>query len=116
MNLNQLLNLNEVYGRNPAYMSPREYDQYQQQQIDYEKRAFKRNELEHELGQEDEQLRREMSGTWYIRINGRILKDKQGNPYTFRGKAAANKAALTMMAKPFNKGKDFKLTTNPSNV
>ena len=33
-------------------------------------------------------------------------------PYTFRGKQAAEKAARTMMAKEFNKGKKFVLTTN----
>ena len=56
----------------------------------------------------------EKSGTWYIRLNGKLIKDKQGNPYSFRGKAAANKAALTMQAKLFNQGKEFMLTTNPN--
>jgi len=52
--------------------------------------------------------------TWYIRLNGKLIRDKQGNPYSYRGKAAANKAALTMQAKLFNKGKEFVLTTNPN--
>jgi len=54
------------------------------------------------------------SGTWYIRLNGKLIKDKSGKPYSFRGKAAANKAALTMQAKLFNQGKEFMLTTNPN--
>ena len=54
------------------------------------------------------------SGTWYIRLNGKLIRNKAGEPYTFRGKAAANKAALTMQAKLFNQGKEFMLTTNPN--
>lgn len=52
--------------------------------------------------------------TWYIRLNGKLIRDKQGMPYSFRGKAAANKAAVTMQAKLFNQGKEFVLTTNPN--
>ena len=52
--------------------------------------------------------------TWYIRLNGKLIKDKQGMPYSFRGKAAANKAAVNMQAKLFNQGKEFVLTTNPN--
>jgi hypothetical protein len=58
--------------------------------------------------------KQEKSGTWYIRLNGKLIRDKQGNPYSFNGKAAANKAALTMQAKLFNQGKEFMLTTNPN--
>jgi hypothetical protein len=39
--------------RNPDLMSPGDYDRYQQNQMDYEKRDFKRREMEHELGDED---------------------------------------------------------------
>ena len=74
--------------------------------------AFYRGDDEHhEIDRAREQ--RDQSGTWYIRINGKILKTRDGQPYTFRGKAAANKAAVTMAAKPFNAGKEFMLTTNP---
>ena len=58
--------------------------------------------------------KQEKSGTWYIRLNGKLIKDKAGKPYSFNGKAAANKAALTMQAKLFNQGKEFMLTTNPN--
>ena len=70
------------------------------------------NDEDHELDRRREQ--QVQSGTWYIRLNGKLIKDKQGNPYSFRGKAAANKAALTMQAKLFNQGKEFMLTTNPN--
>jgi len=70
------------------------------------------NDENHESDQRREKI--EKSGTWYIRLNGKLIKDKQGNPYSFRGKAAANKAALTMQAKLFNQGKEFMLTTNPN--
>jgi hypothetical protein len=48
---------------------------------------------------------------WFIRVNGKILHSKDGSPYEFRSKDAATKAARTMMAKPFNAGKKFELTT-----
>ncbi len=53
------------------------------------------------------------TATWYIRANGKIIKDKMGTPFQFRDKEAARKAAMTMMAKPFNAGKKFVLTTKP---
>ena len=56
----------------------------------------------------------QQSSTWYIRLNGKLIRDKSGNPYSFQNKAAANKAALTMQAKLFNKDKEFMLTTNPN--
>jgi hypothetical protein len=56
----------------------------------------------------------QQSSTWYIRLNGKLIKDKSGNPYAFQDKAAANKAAQTMQAKLFNKDKEFMLTTNPN--
>lgn len=58
--------------------------------------------------------KQEKSGTWYIRLNGKLIRDKSGQPYTYHGKAAANKAALAMQAKLFNQGKEFMLTTNPN--
>ena len=99
---------------NPDTMSPGNYDRFQQDQMDYGKREFKRREMEHELGHEDEQQRKEQSSTYYIRINGKLLKNKEGQPYQFRGKEAANKAAVTMMSKPFNRDKKFTLTTTAS--
>ena len=51
--------------------------------------------------------------TWYIRADGKIIKDKMGTPFQYRDKETARKAAMTMMAKPFNAGKKFMLTTKP---
>jgi len=106
------------YGsNNPDTMTPNNYDRYQQDQMDQSKRDFKRQEHEHEWEQEkaySAKLAARDSGTWYIRLNGKLIRDKQGNPYSFNGKAAANKAALTMQAKLFNQGKEFMLTTNPN--
>jgi|694.fasta_scaffold38778_8 hypothetical protein len=56
----------------------------------------------------------QQSSTWYIRLNGKLIRDKSDNPYAFQDKAAANKAARTMQAKLFNKDKEFMLTTNPN--
>jgi hypothetical protein len=78
--------------------------------MDREKREFKRQELEHELRGEEEAERRERDTIYYILVNGKILK-KDGIPFQFRGKAAANGAAMKMMSKDFNKGKSFHLTT-----
>ena len=106
------------YGsRNPDTMSANDYDRYQQDQMDQGKRDFKRQEHEAEWEQEkaySAKLAAQAAGPWYIRLNGKLIRDKQGNPYTFNSKGAANKAALTMQAKLFNQGKEFMLTTNPN--
>jgi hypothetical protein len=108
------------YGsRNPDTMSANNYDRYQQDQMDYNKRDFKRREHEAEWEQEkaySAKLAAQQAGPWYVRIDGKIVKDRQGNPYTFNSKAAVNKAALTMQAKPFNQGKKVMLTTNPNDT
>ena len=70
------------------------------------------NDEDHEGDRRREQ--QVQSGTWYIRLNGKLIKDKTGKPYSYNGKADANKAALTMQAKLFNQGKEFMLTTNPN--
>ena len=70
------------------------------------------NDEDHEGDRRRE--KQEKSGTWYIRLNGKLIKDKTGKPYSYNGKADANKAALTMQAKLFNQGKEFMLTTNPN--
>ena len=106
------------YGsRNPDTMGANDYDRYQQDQMDQGKRDFKRQEHEAEWEQEkaySAKLAAQAAGPWYIRLNGKLIKDKAGKPYSFHGKAAANKAALTMQAKLFNQGKEFMLTTNPN--
>lgn len=61
--------------RNPDLMSPSDYDRYQQNQMDYDKRAFKRQELEHELGHEERgyyQVMIAKNGKWeYAKVQPR---------------------------------------------
>ena len=85
---------------------------------DKDKRDFKRreHEAEWEIEKRLSQKRAEQeAGTWYIRINGKIFKDKAtGEPAKFNGKKHANAVAVKMMQKPFNQGKEFMLTTSPT--
>jgi hypothetical protein len=65
------------------------------------KREFKRKELQHELGHEDDpdferKLREKDRGPWYIRINGKIYKQK-GEPKVFDWKTGANNYALAIL-------------------
>jgi hypothetical protein len=105
----------EGYGsRNPDLMSPNDYDRYQQDQMDYDKRSFKRAELQHELGHEDDpnferKMRQQQMdrdrGPWFIKINGKILKVK-GEPKVFDWKKGANNYALAVLKnKPELQGK-----------
>ncbi len=84
--------------------------------IEQEKRNFKRREHEAEWEREqelDRQRKEQEGGTWYIRINGKIFKDRNGDPVMFNGKKHANAVAVKMMQKSFNVGKEFILTTKP---
>lgn len=109
------------YGsRNPDLMSPNDYDRYQQDQMDYDKRAFKRAELQHELGHEDDpnfernfrqQQRDRDRGPWYLKIDGKILKVK-GEPKVFDWKSGATKYGQAILKnKPELTGK-IMLTKN----
>jgi len=81
------------------------------------KRAFKRAELEFELGHEDRAAgnrtfsyskpRAEL-GSFGIEINGRLFK-REGEPVKFTSKVTAEKAATTIASKDFNKGKTVKV-------
>ena len=92
------LDMAEGYGRS-NYYNPMDYERQQQRQMDWEKRDFKRREMEHELGHEDDpdfernfrqqQMDRDR-GPWYIKINGKILKVK-GEPKVFDWKSGAIK-------------------------
>ncbi len=61
--------------RNPDLMSQTDYDRYQQSQMDNDKRAFKRQELEHELGHEERgyyQVMIAKNGKWeYAKVQPR---------------------------------------------
>lgn len=79
---------------------------------------FKRRELKHELGHEDDpnferKLREKDRGPWYIRIDGKIYKQK-GEPKVFDWKKGANNYALAMVKnRPELKDKIL-LTKNPT--
>ena len=84
-------------------LSSRERDE--QNYLDQSKRAFKRAELQHELGHEDDpnferNLRQQQidrdRGPWYIRIDGKVYRQK-GQPKSFDWKRGANNYALAMI-------------------
>jgi hypothetical protein len=88
-----------------SYYNPMDYERDQQRQMDYEKRDFKRREMEHELGHEDDpdferKLRQQQMdrdrGPWYIKVNGKILKSK-GEVKVFDWKKGANNYALAIL-------------------
>jgi len=81
-------------------------------------REFKRRELDYELGHEDDpnferKLREKDRGPWYIRIDGKIYKQK-GEPKVFDSKKGANNYALAILKnKPELQGKVL-ITKNPA--
>jgi len=103
------MNLNDLY----EIRDPR--DAYERD-VDNSTSGFGKDSYAYQQdgGANDENHAFDQQPTWYIRLNGKLIKDKQGNPYAFQDKAAANKAALNMQAKLFNKDKEFMLTTNPN--
>ena len=94
--------------------NPLDDERREQAKMDAEKRRFKKDELEAELAGEEERARRYNQGPWYVRIEGKIVKDKNKKPYTFNTHQAANNAALTMMKRDWNKGKKISLTRSPT--
>jgi hypothetical protein len=110
--------VSEVYGRRSSYYNPMDQERREQGQMDYEKRAFKRAELQHELGHEDDpdferkQRQQQMDrdrGPWYIKIDGRILRSR-GEIKVFDWRKGANNYALAILKnKPELQGK-VKLT------
>jgi hypothetical protein len=108
--------IKEMYGRKSNYYNPMDYERDQQRQMDYEKRDFKRREMEHELGHEDDpnferNLRQQQMdrdrGPWYLKVNGKILKSK-GEVKVFDWKKGANNYALAILKnRPELQGKIF---------
>lgn len=108
--------LDMAEGRRSSYYNPMDYERDQQDQMDYEKRDFKRREMEHELGHEDdpdfERKQRQQAmdrdrGPWYLKVNGKILTVK-GEPKVFDWKKGANNYALAVLKnKPELQGKIF---------
>ena len=108
-----------------GYYNPMDQERREQDAMDYSRRAFKRAELQHELGHEDhpdfernlrqQQMDRDR-GPWYIKINGKILKVK-GEVKVFDWKRGANNYALAVLKnKPELKDKIFLTKKNQDDV
>lgn len=103
------------FGRS-SYYNPMDQERDQQRQMDYDKREFKRQELQHELGHEDDpdferKMRQQQMdkdrGPWYLKVDGKVLKVK-GDPKVFDWKRGANNYALAVLKnKPELQGKIF---------
>lgn len=102
------------WGRS-TYYNPLDQERREQEYMDWEKRDFKRREHEAEWEMEKryaDQRAAQDAGTWYIRIDGKVYKQK-GLPKSFNGKKAANAYALAILRnRPELQGKIF-LTTKP---
>jgi len=94
--------------------NPLDYERSEEKAMDQERRRFKWDELSAELKGEEEQARKYNQGPWYLRVDGKLLKDKNKNPYTFNTLEAARKAANTMMKKDWNIGKNFSYSQTPT--
>lgn len=112
----KITDLDESWGRRSSYYNPMDRERDEQRQMDWERRDFKRREMEHELGHEDDpnfernfrqqQIDRDR-GPWYLKINGKIFKVK-GQPKSFDWKRGANSYALAIIKnKPELQGKIF---------
>lgn len=98
------------------YYDPMGDERREQQAMDDERRDFKRREMEYELRGEEEAIRRANEGPWYIRIDGKIVKDKNKEPYFFSSFQAAQKAVRTMRDKAWNQGKEFSYSRTPTDA
>jgi hypothetical protein len=108
--------LDESWGRRSSFYNPMDQERREQDAADWAKRDFKRREMEHELGHEDDpnferNLRQQQidrdRGPWYLKINGKILTSK-GQPKSFDWKRGANNYALAIIKnKPELQGKIF---------
>ncbi len=90
--------------------NPLDDERREQAAMDADRRRFKHDELSAELSGEEEAIRRANEGPWYVRIDGKLVRDKNKDPYVFNTLEAARKAAQTMMKKDWNKGKQFTMT------
>jgi hypothetical protein len=99
------------YGR---YYDPMGNERREQDAMDADRRRFKHDELSAELSGEEEAIRRANEGPWYVRIDGKLVRDKNKDPYVFNTLEAARKAAQTMMKKDWNQGKQFSYSRSPT--
>lgn len=102
---------NRLYG---LKWNPLDRERREQGARDSEARSERNREINAGLEDEDNMPRRASTFTYYVRINGKILKNKQGELFKFNSTAAANKAINTMKSRPWNKDKTFTITQNPN--
>ncbi len=107
---------NEGVAEVRRYYDPMGDERREQDAMDQERRDFKRREMEYELRGEKEAERKANEGPWYIRIDGKLVRDKNKDPYVFSTLEAARKAAQTMMKKDWNKGKQFSYSRTPTDA
>jgi hypothetical protein len=96
------------------YWSPSNQERKDQSAVDSETRSARRREQSAGLEDEDNIPQRSNTFIYYIRIDGKILKNKSGELFKFNSTAAANKAINTMQSRPWNKDKTFTVTQNPN--
>jgi hypothetical protein len=96
------------------YWSPSNQERKDQSAVDSETRSARRREQSAGLEDEDNIPQRSNTFIYYIRIDGKILKNKRGELFKFNSTAAANKAINTMQSRPWNKDKTFTVTQNPN--
>ena len=75
--------------------NPLDAERREQRAMDREREQFRRDELELELGGEQERMRAANEGTFYLRINGRIWR-RAGEPVSFQGRERAVRAGQTI--------------------
>jgi hypothetical protein len=96
------------------YWSPSNQERKDQSAVDSETRSARRREQSAGLEDEDNIPQRSNTFIYYIKIDGKILKNKSGELFKFNSTAAANKAINTMQSRPWNKDKTFTVTQNPN--
>jgi hypothetical protein len=81
------------------YYNPMDQDRREQDAMDASKRGFKRAELDFEYQRERElaqQRQQAEQGPWYLRIDGKVYRQK-GQPKVFTSKKGANGYALAII-------------------
>jgi hypothetical protein len=90
--------------------NPLDDERREQRAMDREREQFKRDELEFELSGEEERMRAYNTGTFYLRINGRIWR-RNGEPVAFQGRERAQRAGQTI--KDRDPKRDVVITRTP---
>ena len=81
------------------YYNPMDQERREQDAMDYSKKSFKRQEHEFEYQRErelEQQRKQAEQGPWYLRIDGKIYRQK-GQPKVFTSKKGANGYALAII-------------------